>query len=165
MHLTPARLGLTGALCVLILACSGDYAVRVSDGTVSVSREFWKPMQNPEPFADNFEARSKQTGEEYEQVLTVYKSPMRADQKGDLELSPTVWIDAMVVHPPAVTIQVRVAHRGHWALSRQTFSARPGVDAAALGPFLKPEQVRALAAVYEDQILRTRSTLESLSAF
>jgi len=131
---------------------------------VSVSRQFWRSINNPEPFADNFEAREKRRNEEFAQMLTVFKAPMRTDQRGDVALARRVWVDAMVVHPPAVTIQVRVGHSSHWVLSRQTFAPRAGVDPSALGPFIRPEQAQAIIATYRDEIDRTRNVLEALVA-
>ena len=121
-------------------------------------------MQNPEPFADNFEARSKRSNEEFEQSLTVYKAPIREDQRGDVAIGDRVYADVMVVHPPAVTIQVRVTHASHWVLSRQTFGPRPGVDPTILGPVLSAAQARALLSVYQDEVRRTQSILEALTA-
>lgn len=74
------------------------------------------------PFIDNFNTLSKRLGEKFGQVLTVYTAPMGNDQIGDVQLSPTVSVDVMVVHDSAVTLQVRVAHPTHWVLSRQTLS-------------------------------------------
>lgn len=164
MNRSQARLAVMVVLSATALACGGDYAVRVTDGTVRVSRDFWRTMQNPEPFADNFEARSKRPGEEFFQQLTIYKSPMRDEEQGELELSPRVSIDVFVVHPPNVTVQVRVGHRGHWALSRQTFAPRTGITPANLGRFLDTELAQSLARIYEDEIRRTQSILEALTA-
>lgn len=164
MLFRPSRIAILVLFAVGGSACGGDYSVPIASGSVAVASEFWRSMQNPEPFAENFEARVKRPNEEFFQILTVYKAPMRDDQRGDVAFAPSVWVDAMVVHPPAVTLQVRVAHPGHWVLSRQTFSARPGVDPSALGPFLKPDQARALIAIYEDEIRRTQSTLEAMVA-
>ncbi len=165
MHRRPLHLASLVIALATVASCVRDYSVAVSDGTVSVARAFWRPIENPEPFAENFEARAKRVNEEFAQVLTVFKAPMREDQRGDAPLPGAAWVDAMIVHPPGVTIQVRVAHRGHWILSRQTFASRPGVDPTALGPFLEPEQIRLLVGIYSDEISRTRSTLEAMTAF
>jgi len=158
------RVGVLGVFLLQVIACGGDYGVPVGNRQVKVAREFWKPMQNPEPFAHNFIARTNRLGEDDAQQLTVFKYPMRPDEQGDYAIARNVWIDAMVVMPPLVTIQVRVAHSNHWLLSRQSFVARPGFDATEYRPFLPPGQVRAVASLYLDEIRRTQSILEAMTA-
>ena len=113
MNRTAARLAALLTGLALSSGCGSGYIVDVSNGTVSVDAKFWKPMENPEAFADNFEAREKRPSEVYNQVLTVFKSPIRDDQKLGLALSPGTWCEFMSLHPPAVTLRVRVAHTGH----------------------------------------------------
>ena len=151
---------------LIISGCFADYRVAVADGVVTVDRAFWKPMPNPEAFADNFEARETRHGDEYGQVLTVFKSAMRADQKSGIEVSSSTWVEFMVVHPPAITIQVRVSHAGHWVMSRQTMSRRSALNAGSQpnSSLLSPEDLRALLVEYSDEIARTRSILEALVA-
>ena len=124
-------------------------------------------MANPEAFADNFEAREKRFGEEFNQELTVFKSSIREDQKVGLELVPGTWVEFMIVHPPAITLEVRVAHREYWVLSRQTLTStadNSSSGAKTYRPFLSAEESRKLLSVYSDQVARTRSILDALIA-
>jgi hypothetical protein len=64
------------AALALLSACASDNHVAVSNGTVTVDGKFWRPMENPEGFAENVEAREKRPGEVYRQVLTIFKAPI-----------------------------------------------------------------------------------------
>lgn len=156
----------TFAVLTLPSGCTADYRVDVANGSVAVSREFWKRMKNPEAFAVNFEARDERSGEKYKQVLTVFKAPIRDDQRAGLELFPGTWVEFMVIHPPAITLEVRVAHTRHWVLSRQTLEKRAAarVNSEAYRPFLSTEDSRTLLSVYSDEVARTRSVLNALVA-
>jgi hypothetical protein len=151
---------------LIVAGCSGDYRVAVAGGTVTVDRALWKPLANPDGFADNFEARERRLGEEYSQVLTVFKAAMRNDQKAGIEVSPGTWVEFMFIYPPAVTFQVRVSHGGHWVMSRQTMSRRSATNAVPPSyiPFLPPDHPRALLGEYSAEIARTRSILDALVA-
>lgn len=157
-----AAVALLGGL--MSLGCISSYRVNVANGSVELDRSFWSAMDNPEPFADNFEAREKRMGEQFNQVVTVFKSPIREEQKSGLELSPNTWANVLDVHSPAVTIDLRVAHAGHWVLSRQTFARRSGLPLGLGGAGSdKRDQARLLSA-YSDEVERTRSVLEALVA-
>lgn len=121
-------------------------------------------MANEEAFAENFEAREKRSREEFNQVLTVFKSPIREDQKLGFSADPRTWVEFMVIHPPSVTLQIRVAHQGHWVMSRQTLSSRSGVNSQEYHPFLSVEESRALSSIYSEDVARTRSILDALVA-
>jgi len=123
-------------------------------------------MANPEAFAENFEAKETRIAEEFPQVITVFKAPMRADQRSGVELGSGTFVEFMVVHPGAFTAQVRVDHGGYWVLSRQTF--RPSSDATdsnpKLNPFPSEQEQRALLAQFGAEVDRTRSVLGALIA-
>jgi hypothetical protein len=163
---------IVGARPVIVLlgltlswGCSSDYRVDVANGAVEVDRSFWSAMEDPEAFASNFEARAKRQGEEHNQVLTIFKSPIRDDQRVGIELAPGTWAEFMSVNPPAVTLQLRVAHAGHWVMSRQTFAKRGAPRTTPDAPQLNHSQEEAwLLSVYSDEVARTRSVLDALVA-
>ena len=151
---------------VLLAGCGSDYSVAVTNGSVRLDKKFWKPMANEEAFAKNFEAREKRFGEEFNQVLTVFKHPIRDDQKLGFAIDSKTWVEFMVIHPPSVTLQIRVAHEGYWVMSRQTlvYRAMSGVGSEAYRPFLSAEELRALSLTYSDEVEQTRSILDALVA-
>ena len=154
------------ALSFLLSGCASDYSVTVTNGSVKLDKKFWKQMPNEEAFAQNFEAREKRSGEDFNQVLTVFKSPIRDDQKLGFGIDSNTWVEFMMIHPPSVTLQIRRAHEGYWVMSRQTLAYRPmsGVHSEAYRPFLSAEESRALSLIYSDEVARVRSILDTLVA-
>lgn len=147
-----------------LLSCAGDHAVPMQGGRVVVAREFWTPLENPEPFADNFESRSSRPGQRGRQELTMFKYPMRDDQRGDMQFGPSTRESAFVVFDSVVVIDVQVAHPSHWIASRQYFEPRVEVDQSLRGLFLQPEDARHLVRPYVDEICRTQAVLLALTA-
>src|SRR5262245_40683206 len=94
----------TIALLVLAAAAgcrsaSSSYEVAIGSTIVNVPMRDWKPLENSEPYAENFEARVLKAGHAFPQVLTVFKVPMSEDRRLGIRISDNEFLEFFVVHP------------------------------------------------------------------
>lgn len=136
-------------------------SVAVPGGAVTVVLADWKPMENPEVFATNFEARHQSPGEAFAQVDTIFKLKMTEHDRLGIQVSDGEWVEFMFVHPGKVACQIRLDKVGYWVMSRQTFDMRDSSsNSVEYRPFLSVEENRALLEIFDIELKRTRFVLQ-----
>ena len=60
----------------------------------------------------------------FEQMITVFMNQMTDDRKSGEKITNSEYIEAFVVHPNSVTVQIRVDKGDYWVMSRQTFNIK-----------------------------------------
>jgi len=122
------------------------HVVLIGRDSIKLPKAQWAPMVNEQPtVAENFEAVDRKLGHAFAQVLTIFKLPMSDDRKVGVQISREEYVEAFVVHPGKVTIQVRVDRGRYWLLSRETFDlqAKLSVDITRYRPQLPGDRKRA----------------------
>lgn len=154
---------------MLIASASGcvraSHDVSVGDTTLSLSAREWKPMDNPEPYSENFEARTLRSGHTFPQVLTFFKIPMSEDRRLGIKISDTEFVEFLLVHAGKLTIQVRVDRGKYWVLSRETFEVNKPVSVRVdeYRPVLSEEENKILWNTFQDEVDATRALIGGLS--
>lgn len=140
---------------------TSTYDVSVGDTAVRLSAQDWKPMDNPEPYAENFEAQILRSGHAFPQVLTIFKLPMSEDRRIGIQISSIEFVEFFVVQPGKLTIQIRVDRGKYWVLSRETFDANKAVSVNVndYRPVLSEEENRILWNVYQNEVDATRTLI------
>jgi hypothetical protein len=96
--------------------------IKTPDKIIFLDSDSWKPMRNEFEWARNYSAKSKNKGQVYETVLTIYLLPMSADRKSGKLISPNEYIEIFQVRPGTVTVQLRVDKGKYWVLTRDTYN-------------------------------------------
>ena len=141
--------------------------VEIPGGTVELAAGDWKPMQNPESFADNFEAKLKGDSGEFPQeyqVLTVYKLPMSPGDRIGVKVTEQEYVEFFVVSTGYITFQIRLDKGQYWVSSRQSFKADALLDgfAAEYKPSLSNEQNKTLLEILDVEVKKTRYQLQQI---
>ena len=103
-----------------------NYIIKVGNKNIIVSSDKWKFVDNSDEsaYSKNYSAINKKDGEEFEQMITVFLNKMTDDRKSGEKITNSEYIEAFVLHPNSVTVQIRVDKGGYWVLSRQTFESK-----------------------------------------
>ena len=89
----------------------------------------WLSMKNETSFARNFERRQLRDNERFQQVVTVFDSPMTAERRSGREIATGEYLEIFRVGDTnSAVVQIRVDRGSHWLLSRQTFWLRELAD-------------------------------------
>ena len=121
-------------------------------------------MSNPEPFADNFEARTKQDGKAYPQVLTIFKIAMTNESRIGARVAPGEFAEFKILRPDNLTLHLRVDRGRYWVWSRQVFELTSPLPASLpkQSPILSEEENRLLASLFEPEVSRARYSVQKL---
>lgn len=108
------------------IIADSNYIIRVGDKNIVVSLDKWKFVDNPNEnnYSKNYSALNKKDGEKFEQMVTVFLNRMTDDRKTGKKITNTEYIEAFVVYPYSITVQIRVDKGDYWILSRQTFESK-----------------------------------------
>ncbi|MFH1546743.1 MAG: hypothetical protein ABIE14_05195 [Patescibacteria group bacterium] len=103
-----------------------NYLIEVGNEEIAVDKDQWKFVDNSieSIYSKNYSAINKKDGEMFEQMVTVFLNEMTDDRKSGEKITNSEYIEAFVVHPNSVTVQIRVDKGDYWALSRQTFKIK-----------------------------------------
>jgi hypothetical protein len=96
--------------------------IKTPDKVILLDSDSWKPMRNEFEWARNYSAKSKNKGQVYETVLTIYLLPMATDRKTGKVISSNEYIEIFQVRPGTVTVQLRVDKGKYWVLTRDTYN-------------------------------------------
>ena len=96
--------------------------IKTPDKIIFLDSDSWKPMRNEFEWARNYSAKSKNKGQVYETVLTIYLLPMATDRKTGKVISSNEYIEIFQVRPGTVTVQLRVDKGKYWVLTRDTYN-------------------------------------------
>ena len=96
--------------------------IKTQDKVILLDSDSWKPMRNEFEWARNYSAKSKNKGQVYETVLTIYLLPMATDRKTGKVISSNEYIEIFQVRPGTVTVQLRVDKGKYWVLTRDTYN-------------------------------------------
>ena len=96
--------------------------IKTQDKVILLDSDSWKPMRNEFEWARNYSAKSKNKGQVYETVLTIYLLPMSTDRKTGKVISSNEYIEIFQVRPGTVTVQLRVDKGKYWVLTRDTYN-------------------------------------------
>ncbi len=103
-------------------ATHADYMFIVNGTEKSVSEDKWEFKNLPESlYSKNYIAREKREGHKFEQVVTVFLQTMSSDDKTIEDIASLGFFEAFVVHPDAITYQIRIDKGDYWVMSRETF--------------------------------------------
>ena len=103
-----------------------NYSITVNDKNIIVSQDEWKFVEPFEPslYSRNYSAKNKKDGHMFEQMVTVFMQEMTADRKIGEKITNSEYIEAFVVHPNSVTVQIRIDKGDYWVMSRETFESK-----------------------------------------
>ena len=103
-----------------------DYLIDVGNREIAVNQEEWEFVNNSSgsTYSKNYSAINKKDGEKFEQMITVFLNTMTDDRKSGEKITNSEYIEAFVVHPNSVTVQIRVDKGDYWVMSRQTFKIK-----------------------------------------
>lgn len=96
--------------------------IKTPDKVILLDSDSWKPMRNEFEWARNYSAKSKNKGQVYETVLTIYLLPMATDRKIGKVITSNEYIEIFQVRPGTVTVQLRVDKGKYWVLTRDTYN-------------------------------------------
>ncbi len=153
-------------LVATVTGCNrpSTYDLSIGNIKVSIPADQWKRSDNPEPYAENFEARTLRSGHAFPQVLTIVKVPMSEDRRLGVQISDHEFSEFFVVHPGMLTIQVRVDRGQYWVFSRETFDVPRtlSVKVDEYRPFLSEEENRIVWSAYQKEVDGTRALINQL---
>lgn len=119
------------AFFLLLLALTGcavnhNYEIKVGGESILVASDKWKFADGSDEsnYSRNYQAIGKKDGEMFEQMVTVFLNKMTDDKRSGEEIADSEYVEAFVVHPYSVTVQIRVDKGDYWVLSRQTFKIK-----------------------------------------
>lgn len=107
-------------------ATDTNYLIEVGNKEIAVSKDQWKFVDNSSEsaYSKNYSAINKKDGEMFEQMITVFLNEMTDDRKSGEKISNSEYIEAFVLHPNSITVQIRVDKGDYWVLSRQTLESK-----------------------------------------
>lgn len=95
----------------------------------------WEPMQNEASYARNYSRAIKQTHELFQQVVTIYETPMASDRRKGKEVASGEYVEIFKVGEPTdVVIHIRIDKGRYWILSRQRVSLSNWPYLTAINP-------------------------------
>ncbi len=111
---------------IVSIATKPNYLIEISGKKIVVDQNQWKFVDNSAEsnYSKNYSAINKKDGEMFEQMITVFLNKMTDDRKSGEKITNSEYIEAFVVHPNSVTVQIRVDKGNYWVLSRQTFESQ-----------------------------------------
>jgi hypothetical protein len=151
MHKTWIAPILTGSIATIL----GGFALLLFDTPATISIETpnagvqgktvsafptppageWEPMQNEASYARNYSRAIKQAHELFQQVVTIYETPMASDRREGKEVAPGEYVEIFKVGSPTdVVIQIRIDKKDYWLLSRQRISLKNWPFLALVNP-------------------------------
>ena len=103
-----------------------DYSITINDNNIIISQNEWRFIEssNPSLYSKNYSAKNKRDGHMFEQTITVFMQNMTSDRKKGEKISNSEYIQAFVVHPNSITVQIRIDKGDYWLLSRETFESK-----------------------------------------
>ncbi|MDP2642511.1 MAG: hypothetical protein Q8P62_01565 [Candidatus Peregrinibacteria bacterium] len=103
-----------------------NYSISINGKNIVVSQDKWKFVEPFEPslYSKNYSAINKRDGHEFEQMITVFLQKMTDDRKIGEKITNSEYIEAFVVHPNSVTVQIRIDKGDYWVMSRETFESK-----------------------------------------
>lgn len=141
---------------IIFLVTNKNYHVQTDSHEITIDRSNWKAVKNPTDFAVNFMKRQKRDAEVFEQMVTIYMSPLEEqDILGSPRISENVWLELFTIHPNSVTAQMQMNKGNYWVNSRQTFSTERFIELESLNPESSPEAYQQYLISLEEEIKNT----------
>lgn len=143
------------------VALGESIVINVPGKSITLSAADWKPMESPQPFAVNVEARRQMSGEAFPQVVTVFKLAMSESDKVGLKITSTEYVEFFVVHPGKLTLQIRLDKGDYWLLSRQTLEPPQSLGSTVqqYRPFLQEVENQSALQLLDAEVKKTRYQL------
>jgi hypothetical protein len=103
-----------------------DYLITINDENIVVSQDEWifGGDSVESLYTKNYSAVTIKDGEMFEQIVTVFLNKMTDDRRSGEQISDSEYIEAFVLYPNSVTLQIRVDKGDYWVMSRQTYEIR-----------------------------------------
>jgi hypothetical protein len=122
-----------------------------------------KSMENPSPYARNFERLQLQPQERYNQVVTIFDTQMAQDRRQGVQIAPNEYVEIFKVvgRDDDVVVQVRIDKGSYWVLSRQTILLNDYPPLISRNPETDEATRLLFQDALQDQIDATRYLLKA----
>jgi hypothetical protein len=124
-------------------------------GTIVFKKEKWNEIGRSSEFSNNFERREKRYYEKFNQVVTVFKTPMSEGRNSGKLIFKDVRQEIFKFHENSLTCIIRFNKGNYWIMSRQTFATvNPDVPLQA-DLESSPDLLYRYEELFKDQIMET----------
>ncbi len=143
------------------IGCSDPESIhaRTEESFPTPDRSAWTPLENNSSYARNYQRRELRSSERFNQVVTVFETPMTDDRRIGVEVSPGEYLEVFKISHDSVIVQIRRDHERYWLLSRQTFALSGRL--AAQNPDAGSDVFQVFRFEFQDEIDETRHLLAS----